>query len=281
MLWQHNTTSSTIWALDFFRNLPGAQLRMDRHGCRWRNLVLEWSLVGCPCGWPRDALGLESFGRSWRTRMHQWWCGIQGVKMVMDGKGGCPTENHSSRLPILPVASKLVFVGMLFSHCAGKDFFSFDIALSYALAARGWSVEVWDGGIVGTADAAFVYQSSLAWLEMSQWLSTGKCCTPLQDSFSPLGALQYQPKTVSGKTQHDLFGIFLVESGYRNWRTVWLEDHWIILGPLTASGAPTPNSNLDAADEELISPRLAEHEACPIWLWKLLHKLPMVPPWKF
>jgi len=88
--------------------------------------------------------------------------------MVMDGKGGCPTENHSSRLPILPVASKLVFVGMLFSHCAGKDFFSFDIALSYALAARGWSVEVWDGGIVGTADAAFVYQSSLAWLEMSQ-----------------------------------------------------------------------------------------------------------------
>ena len=86
-------------------------------------------------------------------------------------QGGCPTENHCianhcQSFQSLPSLSLLGCCSLRL--CAGKDFFSFDMALSYALAARGWSVEVWDGGTVGTADAAFVYQSSLAWLEMSQ-----------------------------------------------------------------------------------------------------------------
>ena len=43
---------------------------------------------------------------------------------------------------------------------AGKDIFSFDLALNYALAARGWSVSVWDDlALVDGADEkpAFLY----------------------------------------------------------------------------------------------------------------------------
>ena len=57
---------------------------------------------------------------------------------------------------------------------AGKDIFSFDLALNYALAARGWPVSVWDdlALVDGGADAkpAFLYdQSGVAESGRGRW----------------------------------------------------------------------------------------------------------------
>lgn len=64
--------------------------------------------------------------------------------------------------------------GLIF--IAGKDIFSFDLALNYALAARGWSVSVWDDlALVDGADEkpAFLYdQGGMA--ETAETAETGR-----------------------------------------------------------------------------------------------------------
>lgn len=60
----------------------------------------------------------------------------------------------SSGLPWLATFVALLLRSSVWWVASGKDVFSFDTALNYALAARGWSVAVWED--LAAPNAAFL-----------------------------------------------------------------------------------------------------------------------------